>query len=118
MILLDENQLGAGGPGGEPLYRTGELLRHRAYGYRGVVVSVDPRCKADLGWYLSNPTHPDRNQPWYHILVDGVQHTTYVAQENVEPDVSREPVHHPLLEHFFRGFEDGRYARNDRPWPP
>ena len=96
-----------------PLYAPGRLVCHRRYGYRGVVVDFDMTCQADELWYYQNQTQPPRNQPWYHVLVDGSGVTTYAAQTSLEPDDSEEPVDHPLVEVFFTGFEDGRYERNE-----
>ena len=61
-------------------------------------------------WYnqVAN-SRPPKNQPWYHILVDGSDHMTYVAERNLEPDRLEEPIAHPLLETFFDKFENGRY---------
>ena len=98
-------------------YEPGELVRHRRYGYRGVVVAVDECCEADEQWYNKNQTQPDREQPWHHVLVDGANTVTYAAGENLLPDGSEEPVNHPLVTVFFACFDRGRYVRNDRPWP-
>jgi heat shock protein HspQ len=95
----------------------GVLVRHRRYGYRGVVVSVDTSCEADEAWYQKNMTQPDRSQPWCHVLVHNSGRTTYAAQENLESDESGQPIEHPLVDTFFSDFWDGRYQRNDRPWP-
>lgn len=103
--------------GGQPLFEPGELVRHRRYGYRGVVVHRDECCQADEAWYKKNQTQPDRNQPWYHVLVDGSSVCTYAAAENLVPDASELPVEHPFLWHFFDGFSGGCYDRNDMPWP-
>lgn len=100
-----------------PLYSPGELVRHRRYDYRGVIVAIDLECKADESWYQSNRTQPDRNQPWYHVLVDGRDTTTYVAQSNLEPAADLSRIEHPLLEFFFVEFVGGRYLRNDVEWP-
>ncbi len=100
-----------------PLFKEGEIIHHKRYDYRGVIVGLDLYCEAENDWYQSNQTQPERNQPWYHVLVDGGDHTTYVAQSNLETDTSGEPVDHPLIEHFFRGFEKGSYIRNNKPWP-
>ena len=103
--------------GGEGvLFHPGDLICHRRYGYRGVVVDLDPSCEANDNWYDSNQTQPDKNQPWYHVLVDGNEATTYVAQENLTLDPSPAPIQHILLEVFFSGFSEGRYQRNERPW--
>jgi heat shock protein HspQ len=95
----------------------GALVRHRRYGYRGVVVAFDACCRADDAWYGANRTQPDRNQPWYHVLVDGAAHATYAAQENLERDPAGRPVEHPLVSRFFSAFQHGAYVRNDEPWP-
>ena len=102
---------------GRPLYEPGQLVRHRRYGYRGVVVQRDDFCLADDEWYAKNQTQPDRNQPWYHVLVDGSSTCTYAASENLVADTIALPIEHPLLACFFDEFQDGAYLRNDNPWP-
>lgn len=101
----------------QPLFGRGSLVRHKRYNYRGVVVEVDPTCQADESWYRNNTTRPERNQPWYYVLVHGTTHVTYAAQASLELDDSDDQVVHPFVPHFFSRFEDGRYVRNDRPWP-
>lgn len=98
-------------------FRPGQLVRHRRYGYRGVVVAFDLQCVADDQWYYANPTQPARSQPWYHVLVHGTDQTTYAAQENLRPDATGLPVEHPLVDHFFTRFAGDHYVRNDEPWP-
>ncbi len=95
----------------------GDLVRHVRYQYRGVVVAHDPKCGADEQWYQSNQTQPDRNQPWYHVLVHESGSVTYPAESSLEPDDTAEPIIHPLLGQFFSEFIEGRYKRNDVPWP-
>lgn len=90
-------------------FRIGQLVRHLRYGYRGVVFDVDPECQADEAWYQSNQTQPPRDQPWYHVLVDGADHTTYVAESNLEPDPSEAEVRHPLVRRIFATFHGGSY---------
>lgn len=107
MIRLVENN---------PMFVPGQLVEHQRYGYRAVVVAVDPYCKAGEAWYRSNQTQPTRNQPWYHLLVHETETTTYAAQGNLAPDPCEEPIEHPLVGMFFDAFSDGWYERNDRPW--
>ena len=104
-------------PDQRPVFEPGQIIRHRRYLYRGVVVQRDESCQADDAWYYKNQTQPDRNQPWYHVLVDESVSVTYAAAENLEADDSGDPIAHPLLTHFFLAFEEGRYVRNERPWP-
>jgi hemimethylated DNA binding protein len=105
----------AGDP--ESGFQVGELVRHRRYGYRGVIVARDESCQASADWYWSNRTQPDRHQPWYHVLVHGDEQVTYAAQSSLIEDDSGDPVQHRLLPYFFERFDGGGYIRNDRPWP-
>lgn len=100
-----------------PKFDVGQIVRHKRYGYRGVIVAVDGHCRATPEWYFSNKSQPDRAQPWYHVLVDGSATVTYPAESNLRADDDPTPVDHPLLELFFHGYDDGRYLRNDTPWP-
>ena len=99
-----------------PVFKPGQLIEHKRYGYRGVVVDFDTTCQADNFWYESNQTQPDRCQPWYHILVHGATHTTYAGQTSLLPDDSGKEVDHPLVPHFFNEFKGGLYIRNNEPW--
>lgn len=99
-------------------YQVGELVQHRRYGYRGVVAGRDGECCASEEWYRSNSTLPDRGQAWYHVLVHGGRHTTYVAQENLDVDKGLEQVVHPLTRTLFESFCSGRYqTREDVTFP-
>lgn len=98
-------------------FSVGQIVSHVRYGYRGVVVAFDLRCQADDDWYQGNRTQPGRDQPWYHVLVDGGTHTTYAAETSLTDAPDETPVVHPLVPAYFSGFEDGRHVRNDREWP-
>jgi len=103
-----------------PLYAPGQLVRHRRHSYRGVVADFDMTCQAEETWYYENRTQPPRNQPWYHVLVDGTGTMTYAAQSNLEADDSDDPVEHPLIPELFESFANGRYERNEvriQSWP-
>jgi heat shock protein HspQ len=102
----------------EPRFEPGQLVVHRRYGYRGVVVAFDDTCEAEDDWYLTNQTQPSRDQPWYHVLVHDSEQITYAAQTSLQADDSDQQINHPLVEHFFSSFSDGQYLRNDEAWPP
>ena len=92
----------------------GELVHHRLFDYRGVIVDVDQNFQATEEWYeVVAKSRPPKNKPWYHVLVHHSDHSTYVAEQNLETDAAMEPIHHPMLEHFFSGFDQGRYLRID-----
>ncbi|MFP6612157.1 MAG: heat shock protein HspQ [Pirellulales bacterium] len=99
-----------------PEFQPGQLVKHRRYGYRGVVAEVDLACHAPDQWYQRNQTQPLRQQPWYHVLVHQTGTVTYAAQDNLECDDVMSPVEHPLVDVLFDGFDGERYLRNDRVW--
>lgn len=104
------------GEAGEPTFAIGELVQHQRYGYRGVIVDFDLSCQADESWYQTNQTQPNRDQPWYMVLVHGTNEVTYAAQSSLDRDPRRTTIAHPLLDHFFENFDGKRYVRNTRPW--
>ena len=57
----------------------------------------DERCNA--------LAEPPADQPWYRLLVDGVEHATYVAERNLDVEKNPEPIQHPLLDDFFGEFD-------------
>ena len=113
MIMLREELSGYK----KPSFIPGDVVRHVRYHYRGVIVASDFMCMADENWYQSNNTQPENEQPWYHVLVHESESITYPAQSSLQLDVSGQQITHPLLDHFFNGFEKGRHTRNDVPWP-
>lgn len=95
-------------------FTIGQLIQHRVFGYRGVVVDVDATFQLSDDWYESMAkSRPPRERPWYHVLVDDADHMTYVAERNLEADETGEPIDHPALEEFFDEFADGRYVNLD-----
>ncbi len=90
----------------------GQLIHHRLFEYRGVVVDVDPTFQGTEEWYEAVArSRPPRDQPWYHVLVHGAEHATYVAERNLEPAAGVEAIEHPMLATYFDTFRDGRYHR-------
>jgi heat shock protein HspQ len=97
-----------------PKFAIGELVHHRRFKYRGVIVDVDPRFQATEEWYQAVAlSRPPKNKPWYHVLVDDAIHSTYVAERNLEPDKNTDPITHPMLWRIFSRLEGGRYIRTD-----
>ena len=93
-------------------FSPGQLVLHKKFSYRGVIVDVDATFSGTTEWYDQVArSRPPKDAPWYHVLVHNAQHMTYVAERNLEPDSSAEPINHPLLEQLFAGFEAGEYAR-------
>ena len=92
-------------------FQIGQIIQHKRYGYRGVIVQNDPACTAEESWYQKNQTQPKRSQPWYHVLVDAGMHSTYVAEENLEVDQKQAEITHPLVSRFFASYFKGRYYK-------
>lgn len=89
----------------------GQLITHKLFNYRGVIVDVDPCFMGSEQWYREMAlTRPPRNRPWYRVLVHDATHETYVAERNLRNDDSAEPVNHPLLDSYFVDFRDGFYV--------
>jgi heat shock protein HspQ len=93
-------------------FSVGQVIHHQRFGYRGVIADVDATFHGSDEWYDQVArSRPPRDKPWYHVLVDGSDSTTYVAERHLEPDQSGGPIQHPLLEQFFESYCDGHYQR-------
>lgn len=93
-------------------FTVGQIIRHKLYGYRGLICDVDAVYSHDPDWYAAMAqSRPPKDQPWYHVLVDGEDYVTYVAERNLEEtqDVA-DPIDHPLLTHFFSRRGGGSYS--------
>ena len=96
-------------------FRVGQPIHHKRFDYRGVILDVDPRFLGSEAWYETMArSRPPKDKPWYHVLVHGALHQTYVAERHLEPDLSGEPIEHPELTLHFDRFEDGLYVPHRR----
>ena len=94
-----------------PFFRVGEVVHHKRFGYRGVIVDAHTGYEgSDELKKRVSPSAADRNSPWYQILVHNRAIETYEAEINLEADDSKEPVNHPYVPVFFNEFEDGKYS--------
>lgn len=98
-------------------FQSGDVVAHRRFGYRGIVVDIDDECRATDDWYYGSPGQARRFEPWLHVLVDGSEQVSYVAQSCVEKDALTQKIKHPLLPYFFTSADNGSYIRNENPWP-
>ena len=99
------------------LFQVGQIVHHLRYDYRGVIVGYDRTCQAGEDWYETQTAgkdyKPSKQQPWYHVLVDGATHQTYVAQQNLEPGDSSLPIQNPMVDREFATFLEGRYHKQN-----
>lgn len=91
-------------------FGVGQLITHKLFDYRGVIIDVDATFQGSNDWYQQMAlTRPPKDKPWYRVLVDHATHQTYVAERNLEADSSTDPIVHPLLDQYFDSFANGRY---------
>lgn len=91
-----------------PRFAVGQIVRHREYGFRGVIIDVHGEFRPQTGWAAPSPPEL-AHQPWYELLIHDTNRVAYVAEEGVEHDFSCLPVAHPLVRVFFTRFRHGRY---------
>ena len=95
---------------GEVRFGVGQTVRHKLFGYRGVIFDVDLSFLGTDDWYEKVAgSRPPKDRPWYHVLVHEAEHTTYVAERNLEVDPEDGAIEHPLLDQLFSGRQDGFY---------
>jgi len=93
-------------PYGQVLFWTGQVCRHKKYGYLCLVHGWDPVCTASKSWISQmgvDKLEDKDTQPFYNVLVaDGSNR--YAAQENLLP-IDPEPVSHPEVGRYFESFQ-------------
>jgi len=80
-------------------FAIGQVVRHRVYDFRGVIIDVDPEFSNTEEWWLAIPeeVRPSKDQPFYHLLAenDSNAYEAYVSEQNLLIDESGDPVNHP-----------------------
>jgi len=96
----------------------GEVVHHRLFPFRGVVVGVDPTFSHSEEWWQSIPEdlRPSKDQPYYHLLAENAQttYTAYVSEQNLISDQTGKPCRHPQIDEHFVGFKAGAYVPRPR----
>lgn len=98
-------------------FEIGAPVRHRVYGFRGVIFDVDPVFNNTDEWWENIPedVRPRKDQPFYHLLAETPEperspYIAYVSEQNLVPEEDDEdPIDHPELDEFFVGMRDGRF---------
>ncbi|XP_063242170.1 uncharacterized protein LOC134542132 isoform X2 [Bacillus rossius redtenbacheri] len=101
------------------LYRVGQAVRHRALGFRAVVVGWDLRAKAPETW-LRNQHRGDqgeRGSPHYLLLVDRRDRSppapVYVPQGQLE-NYSGIKIQHPDIGKYFDYYDGAQYLPKEK----
>jgi len=96
-------------------FHVGQIIQHTLFDYRGVIVDVDPQFQGGDTWYeRATRTDPPKDRPWYHVLVDGANYATYVAERNLEATDDHAPIKHRELALHFDHMENGQYVRRNK----
>lgn len=91
-------------------YAIGARVRHALLEYHGLVMDVDPMfCHREAFAPEKLENIPHKEKPWYHVLVHGTQHVTYVSEENLLPDLTTDEFEHPVMDMLFTRDEAGQY---------
>lgn len=91
-------------------YNIGQLVHDALFDFRGVVIDVDATYQESEELYnRMTPNKPPKDKPWYHVLVHGTQQRVYICEQDLEPDLSLEPINHPEINYFFSDFKEGKY---------
>ncbi len=95
-------------------FSIGQVVRHRVFPFRGVIVDVDPEFNNTEEWWQSIPeeVRPHKDQPYYHLLAEdeNTAYVAYVSEQNLLIDDSGMPVNHPQVAQVFGEFLGGSYA--------
>lgn len=98
-------------------FTVGQVVKHRLYHFRGVIVDVDPEFNNSEEWWLAIPeeVRPRKNQPFYHLLAENetTAYEAYVSEQNLLLDETGEPVNHPQVAEVFGEFLGNSYALPD-----
>jgi heat shock protein HspQ len=94
-------------------FKLGEVVKHRVFPFRGVIFDIDPEFNNTEEWWESIPAEvrPRKDQPFYHLFAENAEteYVAYVSEQNLLPDTSGDPVHHPQIAEIFTRDDKGRY---------
>ena len=86
-------------------FRVGEVVRHRLFGFRGIVYDIDAAFNSTEEWWQSIPEHarPHKDQPFYHLLAENseTEYIAYASEQNLISDTSKKPLRHPQVAEMF-----------------
>ena len=57
---------------GTAKFGIGQVVKHRKFGFRGVVFDIDPEFSNTEEWWMSIPedVRPNKDQPFYHLFAE------------------------------------------------
>ncbi|MEM7563126.1 MAG: heat shock protein HspQ [Pseudomonadota bacterium] len=94
-------------------FTIGQVVRHRVYPFRGVIIDVDPEFNNTEEWWQAIPedVRPSKDQPFYHLLAENedTSYVAYVSEQNLLVDDSGQPIDHPQVAEVFGEFLGDSY---------
>ncbi len=91
-------------------FNLGDVIVHKEQKFRGVIIDVDADFQGTDDWYDQYTTNqPNKNAPWYHVLVDEEGSMAYVSEQNIYVDSTDMEVEHPMVDDMFVDYEPGHY---------
>ncbi|MCA0403146.1 MAG: heat shock protein HspQ [Proteobacteria bacterium] len=95
-------------------FNIGDCVIHTSLGYRAIIIDVDPLFQASG---KPNPQARKREfankNPWYRLLVDDSNQTTYVEEPLLRIDLSEEGIDNPQVKNYFKESK-GHYSLNNK----
>lgn len=95
-------------------FTIGQVVRHRVYPFRGVIIDVDPEFNNSEEWWQAIPedVRPRKDQPFYHLLAENesTAYEAYVSEQNLLIDDTGVPVNHPQVAEMFGEFRGDSYV--------
>jgi len=96
-------------------FKIGQIVHHKLFDYTGVIFDIDPIFQSSDEWYEQvAQSRPSKNKPWYHVLVHAAEHTTYVAEQNLDLEENPKAIQHPLINSLFTKFDGMQYHLKSR----
>lgn len=94
-------------------FKPGDIVRHTRLGYRAIIIDIDAQFQASGKLNPRAAKHDFANRyPWYRLLVDQSQQTTYVEECHLVEDNNDDLIHNPKIYEYLVE-EKGRYiSRN------
>ena len=91
-------------------FALGDLVRHRIFAFRGVVLDIDFTFDHTEEWYNAIPPEmrPHKDQPFYHLLAEKENKSTYLAyvsEQNLQRDHDKAAIDSPQMKLLFNGNE-------------
>ena len=97
-------------------FKIGQIVHHKLFDYTGVIFDIDPIFQGSDEWYEQVAiSRPPKNNPWYHVLVHDAEHSTYVAERNLDPEEHPKAIQNPLVNSLFNKFDGLQYHLKNRP---